>query len=240
MAKCNCAAMNVYLRTITAYVLEPGQRHRCKGFIDLIQVNVGYFHARTLKRAVGCEQWFFQHDHRVTRCHRQVDDPRARRQAMFFQRLFRYDQNRRCAVADLAGVGGGNAPAFLKQLHARQAFKGRVIADAFVFIVDELALWRIDFHADDFIGKCTALRGRNRLLMRFQRELVEVFAGKAIFFDQHFSAHELAEHDAGIGFFQTWAFVGAHAFFFEQHGCRTHRHARHAFDTSGKHNVLRA
>ena len=157
---------------------------------------------------------------------------------MFFQRLFRHDQNRRSTVANLAGIRSRDRATFLKQLDARQAFKGCIIADAFVAIVDDLAFWRIHFDADDFIGKDATLRGGDSFLVRFQRKLIKVFAGKAIFLHEHFSTHELAEHDAGIGFFQPWALIGAHAFFLEQHRRRSHGNARHAFDTSCQNNVL--
>ena len=104
--------------------------------------------------------------------------------------------------------------------------------------MDDLAFWRIDFDADDFVGEGAILRRGDSFLMRFQRELVQVFAGKAIFLHEHFSTHELAEHDAGIGFFEPWALIRAHAFFLEQHRRRSHGDTRHAFDTGRQHNVL--
>ena len=238
MAQCDRATMNVDFRTVTARMLQPSEWHRCERFVHFIQVNVRHFHARTLECAVGCEQGLFQHDDGVASGHGQIDDARAGGEAMFFQRLFRHDQNRRSTVANLAGIGGRDRTAFLKQLDAGQAFKGCVIADAFVAIVDDLAFWRIDFDTDDFIGKGATLRRGDSFLVRFQCKLVKVFAGKAIFLHEHFSAHELAEHDAGIGFFETRALIGAHAFFFEQHRRRTHGDARHAFNTGRQHNVL--
>ena len=56
----------------------------------------------------------------------------------------------------------------------------------------------------------------------------------------HFGAHELAEHDLRIGFFETRAFIIAHAFFHVERRGRAHRHTRHALDAAGKNHVLGA
>src|SRR3546814_11425113 len=55
-----------------------------------------------------------------------------------------------------------------------------------------------------------------------------------------FGAHELAEHDAGIFFFEPLAFIMAEPFLHKQRRDAAHRHARHAFDAARAHDILRA
>src|SRR5690606_6656966 len=126
------AAVDVQLVRVRAGGVQPGHRHRREGLVDLEQVDVVDLHARPLERPLGRRQRRFQHDHRVVAQHRQVVDAGQRRQVQLLQRLFRDDHHARGAVADLAGGGGGDRPAFLQQLHALDAFEADVEADALV------------------------------------------------------------------------------------------------------------
>ena len=101
-----------------------------------------------------------------------------------------------------------------------------------------LAFGRFDFHRNDFIVKGTGFDRLDRLLVAFQREFVQILTGKAMLLDQHFSAHELAELDTGIGFLQSLRHVGAEAGILEQFEGGAHRHPGHAFDAVRQNHVL--
>src|SRR3546814_19143047 len=52
-----------------------------------------------------------------------------------------------------------------------------------------------------------------------------------------FGAHELAEHDAGIFFFEPLGFIMAEPFLHKQRRDAAPRHARHAFAASREHDI---
>ena len=238
MAKRNRAAIHVNAAAVAAGMLQPSQRHRGECFIDFIQVNIADFHAGAGKGAVGREQGFFEHDDRITRRNGQIHNPRARRQVVVFQRLFRHNQHSRCTIANLAGIGRRNRPAVLQQLDRSDAFGRRIIPDAFIEHVNFCALRGFDLYADNLFAKRTSLGSRFGAHVRFVSILVKVLTGEAVFLGDHFCANKLAKHDTRIGFLQTRAFVIAQALFHEQHRGRTHRNARHALNPAGQHNVL--
>jgi hypothetical protein len=151
-----------------------------------------------MEGAVGREQRLFEHDDRVTRRHRQIVDARNRRQAIGLQRLFRHDHDRRRSITDLRGGRGGERATFLQQLHARNAFQRRVKADAFIDIVLDHAFGRFHIKHHELIIEQTSLGRGDCVQVALQRELVEIVLGKAMLLHDHLSAHELAEHDAGI------------------------------------------
>ena len=99
--------------------------------------------------------------------------------------------------------------------------------------MNDFTLGRIHLYADNFIGECAALSRCYRLLVRFERKMIEIFARKPVLFDKHFGALELAEHDAGIRFFEPRAFVVTQTFLHKKKRCRAHGHTSHAFDASG-------
>ena len=82
-------------------MLEPSQRNGCKSFIDFKGINITDLHASALQRAVCGKERFFQHDDRIARRDGEIMDTRNGRQAMFFERLFRHDQNGRSPITNL-------------------------------------------------------------------------------------------------------------------------------------------
>src|SRR3546814_13955079 len=60
------------------------------------------------------------------------------RQAVRFQRPFAHHQHTACAVADLAGIAGGDRSALLLRLERTQRLHRRVEADAFVGALEPL------------------------------------------------------------------------------------------------------
>ena len=240
MAESNRAAIDVDLVAVGTDMLQPGERNRRKSLVHFIKIDIADFHAGALQGAVGCEQGLFQHDHRVACGDRQIDDPRARGQAVILERLLRADQNRAGTVANLAGVGSGDGAPFLQQLDRADAFHRRVKADAFVDLVLFFAFGGFDFDRDNFIVKRARFDCLDGLLVAFQRKFVQVLTGEAVLLHQHFRAHELAELDAGIGRFQPFRHVGAKTGILEQLEGRAHRHAAHAFDAMRQNHVLGA
>src|SRR3546814_14762918 len=80
-------------------------------------------------------------------------DARPRGQSMVLERLFGTDEHGRGAVANLAGGRGGDGATFLKQLDTRDAFRRRIIANAFVGAVHRLAFGRVDLHRNDLVAE---------------------------------------------------------------------------------------
>ena len=66
---------------------------------------------------------------------------------------------------------------------------------------------------------------------------VELVLGQAIFFDHHLGAQELAEIGARVTIVNCLAHIAAHAVFGGQRAWHAHRHAAHALDAGGDHDV---
>src|SRR3546814_4694515 len=81
------------------------------------------------------------------------------------------------AVANLAGGRGGDGATFLKQLDTRDAFRRRIIANAFVGAVHRLAFGRVDLHRNDLVAERAGLGRRDGPAVAFQRESVEIALG---------------------------------------------------------------
>src|SRR3546814_1432818 len=62
---------------------------------------------------------------------------------------------------------------------------------------------------DDLALEMAGLGRRLAAAVAFERIGVEVVLGETVFLDDHFGAHELAEHDAGIFFFEPLGFIMA-------------------------------
>ena len=168
-------------------------------------------------------------------------DPRHRRQVVLLQRLLRDDHHARGAVADLAGGGRGDPAALLQQLHRAHAVQADVEADAFVDVVaDDLAFLVQAVDGQDLVLEGAALRGRDGALVGEVAELVELILGQAVLSGDHLGAHELAELDVGIALFHPRALRNAEAFLGGQRHRQAHRHAGHALDARGDHDVLGA
>ena len=223
-----------------AQIFHPGERNRRKGFVHFIGIDILNLHACFLQRLFGRKQRLFEHDDRVTRGYRNMVDARTRRQAMILQCLFGNNQRSRGAIANLRAGGCGDGAALLQQLHASNAFERRVKTDAFIDKVHFLAFGRFNLNADNFTLEMPSLGRRLGAAVAFQRKGIEIILGEAVLLDDHFSAGELAEHDAGEFFFEPGRFIMAKAFLHEQCRDRTHRHARHAFDAAGEHDILRS
>ncbi len=97
-----------------------------------------------------------------------------------------------------------------------------------------------DLDADDLVLEGAGLGGGDGALVALIRVLVQLVLGQAVLRGHHLGAHELAEHDAGIGRFKLRALVHAEAFLGGKRGREAHRHARHAFDTGGDDHIHRA
>ena len=82
VAQCDRAAIDVEFVGIGPEMLEPGERYRREGLVDLIQVDVADVHARALERTIGGEQRFFERDHRIPGRDGQIVDPRQRGEAV--------------------------------------------------------------------------------------------------------------------------------------------------------------
>src|SRR3546814_15544811 len=88
-------------------------------------------------------------------------DARPRGQSMVLERLFGTDEHGRGAVANLAGGRGGDGATVLKQLDTRDAFRRRIIANAFVCAVPRLAFGRVDLHRNDSVAARAGLARRD-------------------------------------------------------------------------------
>ena len=116
-----------------------------------------------------------------------------RRQAVGLHRLAGGQDQRRGAVADLAGVAGRQLAVLLEggpQL--RQALRRGVRADALVAVHQRAALAALDLDRLDLGQQRAALRGGGRPLVRGGRHRVDVFAGDAELRDE---ALGLVAHD---------------------------------------------
>src|SRR3546814_777490 len=138
MAESDGAAVDVEPLRIGADLAEPGERDRGKGFVDLVKINVADTHAGPFQRPTGRRDGLLQHDYRVAGGDREIVDAGERRQAVRFQRPFAHHQHTACAVADLAGIAGGDRSALLQRLERTQRLHRRVEADAFVGAMEPL------------------------------------------------------------------------------------------------------
>src|SRR3546814_7694169 len=98
----------------------------------------------------------------------------------------------------------------------------------------------VDFEPDDLALEMARLGRRLAAAVAFERIGVEIVLGQTVFLDDHFGAHELAEHDAGIFYREPFGLIMAEPFLDEQRRDAAHRDARHAFDAAREDDVLRA
>ncbi len=161
---------------------------------------------------------------------------------MGFQRLFVDDHDTGGAVADLAGGCGGDDAVRVQQLDARHGFVGRVVANAFVAVMRHgRAILVMSVNHEDFIGKTPSLGRGNRTAMGLQAERIELLAREPVFVGNHLRARKLAEPlDAEA--IEDFVRPGRSARTGRGRASdrEAHRHAGHALDAGGDHNVLHA
>src|SRR5579859_2974526 len=113
---------------------------------------------------------------------------------MCLERGFVDDQHGSRAVADLAGVGGGDDPAVLEGSHRTDRFQGGIAANALIMHMDMLVACRVlHRNGNDLVIESPGIDSRHGTPVAFKREPVERFAVESIFGRHHLRAGELAE-----------------------------------------------
>lgn len=79
------AAIDVEALRIRVQSLQPGQRYRSEGLVDLVQINVVKSHAGALERALRRRDRFLEHDNRVTACDQESMNTGERSEMMSLQ-----------------------------------------------------------------------------------------------------------------------------------------------------------
>ena len=242
MPQRNRPAIHIQPRRIGPDLAQPRQRHRRERLVHLVEVDLVNRQSRPLQRPPGRRDRLLQHNHRVATGYRQVMDARQRRQPMCLQRPLAHHQHPGRTVANLAGIGRRNHPAFLQQLHRANAFQRRIAANALVHAMHHrLVIRPVHRQRQNLLRKRARQRGRRRALVAAQRVTVQLVAAIAIFLRHHLRAGKLAERRHAIPRLNARAKrPRANARLGMQREIAAHRHPRHALHPSGDHHILRA
>src|SRR2546430_1946221 len=168
------AAVDVHTAHVRVKLPLPREHDRSERLVDLDEVDVVQGERGPLQHALGRRDRTGQHDRRVHAGERRRDHARAGPDAERLRSLGRHEHERRGAVGDLRGVGGGHHTVGLEGRRQRRYFfavDGH--ADALVGVEDG-AVW--ERHRPDLALEPPLGDRASGLLVALRRELVELLA----------------------------------------------------------------
>ena len=147
MAERDGAAQTIDAGGIGPSLLYPSQYDRSEGFVHLEGVDAIDRQSRALQQLASGRHYGRKHHDGVIAGDREMGDRRARLEAQPSGDRFLGDQDRRCAIGNLAGIAGGHTPTDLweanrrrgvleRGLERRQLFERRASPQAFVAVND--------------------------------------------------------------------------------------------------------